>query len=427
MGRRWLTAMAVIAGVLAIPAAASGAGGVDRSFGENGVIGLTRTLPSGVTAYATDFAVEPKGRIYVLEEANSCGVTGCATAYDVARYLFNGDLDASYGQAGAVPLYPQGRIADIAVDGRGRPLILTGNGSDATLVRLTRGGWVDPSFGQGGSATFECACEAEHATIHVDPNGPILVRGARSTPVYASGSYANWLVLTRLTEDGGTDSRFGAGGTVAVSFGERALPNLEIRGNGSILLAGYSALSSPSIYLARVSSKGRVDRRFAHRSALDLSRLPRSTDAFGGVASVVPRGRGYFDVLGRTADGGYALRFRPNGRLDRGFGRRGLKTLDLAIEHAVKDLTGRIFAFGPAGDRAGSIAVWLSGGDRPLKRFAGGAVWLRGWSEGEFGAHSVALQRSRRPLVFDSGVEFCRFVCTPAPRMIRFTGVPGRR
>jgi hypothetical protein len=115
------------------------------------------------------------------------------------------------------------------------------------------------------------------------------------------------------------------------------------------------------------------------------------------------------------------LRFRSNGNLDSKFGKGGLKLLPLAISSAAIGKGGRVFGvgrqveFGP-----GEVAFRLRpNGTYELAANGFRAITLKTWDPGQ---STVALERGKRPVVFNTGFKGCRGYCPPDPRLIRFQG-----
>jgi uncharacterized delta-60 repeat protein len=337
-----------------------------------------------------------------------------------------GDPDRSFGGSGSVTFgqpSPAGneqleplaiasaRAGRILVAGRQRTgvllMALTGRGAQDARFRPLR----DPLLGGLG---------LEATGVVALRDGRMLV-AATALPRAGAGRQDRRLAVFRLRADGGLDRGFGQNG-VAVAGGEGTNANaLTVDGRGRILVAGTSEAGP---LLARFTAGGRLDRRFAGNGVLD--RADRGTRRWlDGVVTglvVLPKGRTAFalvhvdgnktvadiarvtssgrldrrfagDGLARPAIGGLSegasptllaagpretvlatlataggagvTRLRGNGKRDARFGRRGVTRLppDAAVPNAiVRDRRGRILVGGTDGNRAGLVARLRPGG-----------------------------------------------------------------
>ena len=156
--RRWAVALLAVLAVALIPAASAGAsGGLDRSFGENGVVDLSYEPSRGVYSVADAVGTAPDGGIYVLGATPPCA--GCEPVRHLIRLHPNGARDMSYGGDGTVEL-PSERYASyrLLVDEQGRELVAYIDERGIVLMRLLPDGRFDAGFGSGGFVRFDCAC-----------------------------------------------------------------------------------------------------------------------------------------------------------------------------------------------------------------------------------------------------------------------------
>ena len=172
----------------------------------------------GGSESAFGVAVQADGRI-VAAGPTTWLEAGHPSDFALARYTRSGKLDASFGKSGKVVTDLGGdgdfaRAVAMQPDGK----ILVAGQSDArdqrgdfALLRYTRSGKLDASFGSGGKVLTDLADHSldEASALAVQPDGKILVAG-RSWNTYA---------LVRLTARGQLDASFGRGGKVLTNLG----------------------------------------------------------------------------------------------------------------------------------------------------------------------------------------------------------------
>ncbi|MDQ2982427.1 MAG: PASTA domain-containing protein [Actinomycetota bacterium] len=211
-------------------------GRLDTSFGHGGFVTSAIDAGSGVTA----FALQPDGKIV----AAGWSLTATTVRFALARYLADGNLDASFGTDGVVTTrIDDGSAADdVLVQADGKVVVAGGSfrsGHDRfALARYDRQGRLDPSFGSGGRVATSVGSGnvASPVSIAVQPSGKLIAAGS---------SEANWMVsfaVARYDSRGRLDSGFGDhGGVVTTAF---ELDRVFARGSvlqpdGKIVVAGY--------------------------------------------------------------------------------------------------------------------------------------------------------------------------------------------
>jgi uncharacterized delta-60 repeat protein len=309
-------------------------GDLDRSFGSGGFV----ATDLGIFPMPHTVALQADGKILVGGQIECPGLQLC---FGIVRYNPNGSLDGTFGTSGvARATFPGSRcgcnLHDLAVQRDGRIVAVGwrfrgGDAQDDMLLAIARflpDGRLDPSFSRDGRLSFDFGYGDDLASsVAVQPNGRIVVGGVAS---YRYRTEADFMVL-RLRPNGTLDRSFSRDGKQSVNFAGRRyddLYGLDVQPDGRIVAAGLSAVGyrrdDPRMAVLRLTSSGRLDRRFGKRL---LRPGPH-----GGYAQaiLVDRERGilvgglaYDDSKLDTA--AWALvRFLPSGVLDRGFGRRGI-------------------------------------------------------------------------------------------------------
>jgi uncharacterized delta-60 repeat protein len=411
-------------------AAAAGARrmGVDRSFGTDGVVRLD---PLGSSGYIAQMAVGPDRGIYLLDFRHGCSETTCSADVSVARRSPDGSVDEAYGRNGVAAAFEgqQGSGAwypALAVDSQGRAVVALAEAEGIFVARLEPDGRPDLSFGSSGKASIPCDCRGLVPSVRIDSQGRINIEGDRSA---SSGSTEGEESLAvRLTAAGSLDASFGGDGREAVTLpGIARFDGQLLRRDGSRVLVAFgpccSAPPPPGFELVRIRSDWSVDRRFGRLSRRSLARLPLrpGQSYYISVGALIARAHGEIDLLGGTGGKGFVVRVRANGRLDRRFGKGGIRWLRWPIYRAIPTGDGRVFAIG----REDPLETFLlNRAGRPIRSYARkGPVLIDDWKS----FAGLELQ-GRRPLLFDGGAIACRQYCPPKPRLIRLAApLPGHR
>jgi uncharacterized delta-60 repeat protein len=317
----------------------------DPAFGQGG---YTSPLPSQWGGFRSEpqaeaAAVQPDGKLIVAGYMQQ-GLRGPVSFGTLlVRYRANGTLDPGFGAGGVVAaprraaaggivfhgvaVAPHGRI--VAVGGRNEHF--RGFERAAAVVSVFRpDGSPDPGFGKGGRALFSQRARHRVYTslrdVEVLRDGKILVAGYRGFHLF----------LARLTPDGRLDRSFGGGdGTAILGIHNRACcppAAIAVQRDGRIVLAGNGGpFHTPRVYLARYRPDGRLDRSFG-RAGVEAPLLPWRLSYVNDVAvgrdgSIFTVGRGAATRRNRRGFAYAVFRNRPDGSPDQSFGKRGLLTL----------------------------------------------------------------------------------------------------
>jgi uncharacterized delta-60 repeat protein len=223
-------------------------GTLDSTFGRNGIV--TTDFGDGQAA-ADALLIQPDGKIVVAGYTLSGGV-------DIAlvRYRADGTLDTTFGTKGlvrtdfggsreeayALALQPNGRII---VAGR----TIVDDNADVALARYLSNGRLDGSFGQAGIVTTDFAGGYDDAqAIGLQADGKLVLAG---TTQGAAGD--SDFGLARYTKDGVLDTTFGMAGKVRTNFsGDDGATALVIQPwDGRLVAAGVASVEDLDMALVR--------------------------------------------------------------------------------------------------------------------------------------------------------------------------------
>jgi uncharacterized delta-60 repeat protein len=277
------------------------AGTLDPTFGTGGVA-LTDFDYS--TDFATAIAIQKDGKIVVA--GSSTNIAGSTIA--VARYLRSGALDRTFGIVGQVETNLGGNTNyanALAIQKNGRIVVAgstdaTGS-NDVALVRLTRAGALDPTFGTGGKVHDDLGSSSDDSAVGVavQKDGKVVLT-ARTN----AGSSRDFSLM-RFTTDGHLDTSFGSGGLVLSDLGSASEDEpsaIALQKDGKIVVAGSSdAGGTADFALARYTPAGALDPGFGS-SGVTLTDLPGNGVDFVFAMAIQKDGR--IVVAGRSDGGG---------------------------------------------------------------------------------------------------------------------------
>lgn len=272
-------------------------GAPDSSFGTDGVL----TGQASGLSEANAVAIQPDGGILVGGVVGATGAPGEARGgkFGLARYLPNGALDPSFGNAGVVRTEfcsepAAGTVNDLAIQPDGRIVtvgsVRCGENRSLAVARYLPDGRPDPTF-NGGWVAFDLPRRAheELRGVALQPDGKIVAVGG------ATGKF----VVIRLTSSGHRDPSFGRQG-----------------------------FAEASVFAAATDPKTRPERIY-------IKAVATSVAIVGGRIIVAGGGNA-------AENSGMVMAFRPSGTFDHRFGRGGFVPMPQLFPLAiVRDGCGR--------------------------------------------------------------------------------------
>ncbi len=374
--------------------------------------------------------------VLVQQDGKIVAAGNSGRSFALTRYQTNGALDATFGTSGRVVTpfpgdYTSVTAADLQADGK---IVVAGNDYSTktnvqaqVLVRYTKGGALDPSFG-GGKVTVLQGTNGFGSYVAALPNGEIAVTGS----IYDFNTSQTSFVVEEYTAAGTPDTSFGTNGRVTTVVGASgSVAGIALQG-GNILVAGstYDPVAATSVFVvARYTAGGALDTTFGvgglgtsaaigSGSASGIAVGPDGKVVVVGIVSTFTPTFSFSSVVGR---------FTVGGTFDAGFGVGGLAFTSSAIGVGTP---------GVAVQADGKVVVGSSAGDLVFARFAVTRFTAAGVLDGGFGsggtattpignvaaAHAVALQRDGKVVAagFDfnpaTGNDFALARYTPAGR-----------
>lgn len=312
-------------------------GSLDTTFGTGGSTSTSLGTGGQMSVYGNAITIDDAGGLVV---AGQFGSSGNARAV-VARFTSAGNLDAGFGQAGAVTTYfePVSPFATpaaanaVAIDASGNIVIAGQVGpsqfaGEIGLARFTNAGLPDASFGTDGEVTVPGPGDRAQA-LAIDPAGNILVAALMRSSTFAA---------LRFTPNGALDSGFGAAGEADVhfgsAFGSEQATAVALTAAGQIVLAGQvnDTNDVDSIALARLNDNGSVDDSFGpNQNGTVVGIFPLSTLNGARAMAIESDGKivtagGAWPSSGRVFS---VSRYNEDGTLDASFGSGGTVQTDM--------------------------------------------------------------------------------------------------
>lgn len=249
-------------------------------------------------------AITPEGKIVVAGWAGSLIQNGNVfrTWFLVARFLPTGAPDPTFSGDGlvATPMgWSNANANDVLVRSDGRIVVVgdaeRGDGVIA-VARYRLNGTLDTSFGTNGRSFVSAPGGLFRArAAALAPNGQIVV--AATNPVtLPGGALRPRFAIARLAANGTLDTAFGSRGVATVTFGTRfAEPtDVVVRPDGRIIVAGTAR---------DVSAVVDSGRRFALARLTTAGRIDLTFDVDGRVLTRFAGGGGTLEALVRQTDG----------------------------------------------------------------------------------------------------------------------------
>lgn len=289
-------------------------GGVDSSFGTNGTILETSSLP---VETVQEIKLLPDGKFLRL------GMTYETNVPSLVRFGQNGIRDESFvsniHNNSSHTVYPENFA--IRSDGKINVLVRDQTSGGFYLARLNSDGSRDVLFGSNGiqEINLRRLAGAYISDIYVSSDGGILIGGGVTRPVLGPGvDNPTWDTawVARFDENGFFDRRYGNQGIARLRL-EPAfmIRDMIVYSDGSVLLVGDSrTVSNESrALMVRFNSRGRYDVGFGSNGIVTrkINPAPNSND-FPVAAAITKSGE--IVLAGTTFENGFGPSYFLVGR-----------------------------------------------------------------------------------------------------------------
>lgn len=241
------------------------AGRVANSFDDD--FGLARYATNGTldTSFditgttVTDFGGNDEAYSLLLQSDGKAIVLGTTDVngdrdFALARYDANGNLDTSFGTAGKVitdfaGFNDDAYAATLQADGKILVVGETGTGfsTDFAVARYNADGKLDNTFGIGGQVTTDFFGKLDGtASVHVQPNGKIIVTGS------VGNTNDSDFGIACYNADGSLDTSFDGDGKLVTDLGgDDGLAKAILKDGKLTLVGGSYKGSSSDLVMAR--------------------------------------------------------------------------------------------------------------------------------------------------------------------------------
>jgi uncharacterized delta-60 repeat protein len=298
------------------------------------VIAGPSTLPPpeqdpGFTPINIDFAAEAiatqsDGRLVLAgHRLVSPGVTHAM----IQRFNADGTPDATFGTAGIVESAAGANEAfySLAIQNDDKIVVSGRSGSDFVIARFNADGAPDTTFGTAGRTltNFGGAGGATAFALALGPGGTIVLGGG------ANGAFA----FARYTSTGALDPTFGTGGTKTFDIGTTndAIGALAVQSDGKIIVAGAGG-DGTQVLVTRLNPDSSPDLTFGGGLVvLAIPGLAARTDlgVIDATVGLAVQPDNKILVANRTVDGNFGVvRLTSQGIADTAFGLNGIATAD---------------------------------------------------------------------------------------------------
>lgn len=295
------------------------AGTLDTGFSGDGKLVWEQSPSFDV---ASGVVVQSDGKIVATGRIDSAGID----VFLVCRLMPDGTPDPSFGNGGVsgtflgnyetcqgydVNLQSTGAIVVVGIGVIGGPA-----NTDVVLARFLPDGTLDASFGNAGVVITDLGNGP-------GSQSPYTVRIMTDDRIVVAGTGNNVPFVARFTADGDPDNTYGTNGVAWGGVVASVLP-MAMRNNGSVLAGGSFPNGDKSLVIA-FTADGLPDAAFGNGGVDTLDISPIQESIYG--LDLLPDGRvavcGYDFQPGQAGQPFIAL-LGPNGGLDPSFGTNGV-------------------------------------------------------------------------------------------------------
>ena len=309
----------------------------DITFGTNGI---TLISTPGLSNFIFASSLLPDGKILVGGGSAPPGSGGISRNI-LARFNPDGNLDTTFGIQGLVytQITNDACIYALALQSDGK-IIAAGTSNNtvnslpvSTILRYDSLGNLDPSFGNNGIVTtlaspFMC----QFTSVGLLTDGKIIAAG---TTLYDNNPYHSCFLLVRYLTDGSLDSTFGINGIdLSGKLGAQSFSfALKILPDGKSLLAGRRMDDAGGFAVAKYNPDGGLDTTFGTGGSVATAVGDPLKDVCRAMTAQ-PDGKILLTGIAYPASGiplVALIRYTANGTPDNLFGTNGITTADMGF------------------------------------------------------------------------------------------------
>ncbi len=306
-------------------------GAISKNFGAHGLVKVKLALHRAIVS---DIEPTPDGG-HLLAYAGDRGLGIPASV--LVKLTKQGTPDPSFGVNGIIPGPTDFDASDLALDSQGRIVVAgtvqtTEPTTKATVLRYLANGKLDDSFGDSGVATVSVNPDvvSQGGSVVVSGDDGVRIAGSLTTGLFFD------LMVAALHEDGTPDTAFGDQGIAVLPetdpqpIGLRATSLLADEAGHLIVVARQNDGTEHACSQTRVSrldADGTLDSSFAANGTF-FSVLPGCYSATD--AQLDAKGRLFLSASSDDYTGSpkaSIAKLRPGGSLAKGFGAHGVATV----------------------------------------------------------------------------------------------------
>jgi uncharacterized delta-60 repeat protein len=295
----------------------------DISFDINGrLVAPGCNIENGAGAQA----IQDDNKIIIGGSYDSSYFNNSFRLFRLIRYLENGNLDESFGNAGRVGtwFYYNDMVNSIALQPDGKIIAAGQTTTPSTnihafaLARYKTDGSLDNSFGSDGKVITDVGGYNGANSVKIQQDGKII----------AAGTADNNFAIVRYNANGSLDLSFDSDGIVKTDFGDgyESASCIALQADGKIVVAG---VHSNQFAISRYNDNGSLDNSFG-----DSGKVLSAIESSGGVQSIGIQKDGEIIVVGvgsainNLAPDIISIRYNINGSIDSTFGESGVLITD---------------------------------------------------------------------------------------------------
>ena len=309
------------------------AGSLDPTWGKNGIVQtqLLETLD-----VLRNVCVQPDGKVVAMGSSLEGVIQTGTKKVAFARYNPDGNLDTGFGKDGILildisPVY--GNFAwegEILSDGK---IVACGYTFDDSnieakllVIRLTKDGKLDPTFGTNGFTLDEFPIKNPMAErLVVQKDGKIVI----------GGYYGDNIMTIRYDVNGKRDKTYGTDGmcVIKINNANSFVKGMDIQDDGKIVVAGpyphTDVTTKWKWFVTRIGTEGKIDKSFGEDGFVFLHDIGRGDDWATALkiqsdGKIVVGGHSWDENLPVLQYSTAIVRLNKDGSIDKTFGKDGL-------------------------------------------------------------------------------------------------------